>query len=319
MNAGSRQWAMGGGGGLDNSWTELLRLGWADPLAKQLAGSVLGLLLVLVLVRGLRHLATSHIADNNTRYQARKLISFGGYVIGLLVLAVVFSRQLGGLTVAFGVAGAGIAFALQEVIASVAGFVAVSFGGFYRVGDRVQLGGIKGDVIDIGVLRTTLMQIGEWVNADQYNGRIVRVANSFVFKEPVFNYSGEFPFLWDELTLPLRQDSRRPAVRAMMARVAQEVVGDFANAAEKAWHPMTRQYLIEHASVQPLVVMSANANALEFTLRYVVDYKSRRITKDRLFDRLLDELDLAPQDMGLATSTLNIEKFVPLEVRLPGR
>lgn len=82
---------------------------------------------------------------------------------------------------------------------------------------------------------------------------------------------------------------------------------------------MTRRYLIEHASVQPMVAMSANANALEFTLRYVVDYKSRRLTKDRLFSRLLDELDLAPEHMGLATATLNIEKLVPLEVRLPGR
>jgi small-conductance mechanosensitive channel len=63
----------------------------------------------------------------------------------------------------------------------------------------VELGGIKGDVIDIGILRTTIMQIGEWVSGYQYNGRIVRVANSFVFKEPVFNYSAEFPFLWDEI------------------------------------------------------------------------------------------------------------------------
>jgi small-conductance mechanosensitive channel len=104
--------------------------------------------------------------------------------------------------VAIGVAGAGIAFALQEVIGSVAGWIAISFGGFYRPGDRVQVGGIKGDVIDIGILRTTLMELGEWVNSDLYSGRIVRVANSFVFKQPVFNYSGDFPFLWDELRLP---------------------------------------------------------------------------------------------------------------------
>ncbi|MCB0784290.1 MAG: mechanosensitive ion channel, partial [Flavobacteriales bacterium] len=71
-------------------------------------------------------------------------------------------------------------------------------------GDRVQLGGIKGDVIDIGVLRTTLMELGEWVDGDLYNGRMVLVANSFVFKEPVFNYSADFPFLWDELKVPVQ-------------------------------------------------------------------------------------------------------------------
>jgi small-conductance mechanosensitive channel len=302
---------------MDANWHDMVGTAWGEPLVRQGLGALLGLLLVIALARGLRGLATGHIHDSTTRYQARKLIGFAGYTAALLVLAIAFSHQLGGFTVAFGVAGAGIAFALQEVIASVAGFVAVSFGGFYRVGDRVQLGGIKGDVIDIGVLRTTLMQIGEWVHADQYNGRIVRVANSFVFKEPVFNYSGEFPFLWDEITLPLRQDSDRTMARAMMQRVAQEVVGDYAQAAEKAWQPMTRQYLIEHASVQPMVVMSANANALELTLRYVVDYKSRRLTKDLLFSALLDELDKSPERMGLATATLNIEKVVPLELRRP--
>src|SRR5690606_5854844 len=115
--------------------------------------------------------------------------------------------RLGGLTVALGVAGAGIAFALQEVITSVAGWMATIFGNFYKTGDRVQLGGIKGDVIDIGVLRTTIMETGEWVNGDLYNGRIVLVANSFVFKEPVFNYSGDFSFLWDEIVISVQYGS----------------------------------------------------------------------------------------------------------------
>ena len=81
----------------------------------------------------------------------------------------------------------------------------ILFGGFYKTGDRVQLGGIKGDVMDIGVLRTTVMEIGQWVDGDLYNGRIVLVANSFVFKEPVFNYSGDFPFLWDGIKIPIQK------------------------------------------------------------------------------------------------------------------
>lgn len=105
---------------------------------------------------------------------------------------------------ALGVAGAGIAFALQEVITSVAGWIALSFGQFYTIGDRVQLGGIKGDVIDIGMLRTTIMEIGEQVKGDQYTGRIVRITNSFVCQGPVYNYSADFPFVWDEITVPIK-------------------------------------------------------------------------------------------------------------------
>ena len=214
-------------------------------------------------------------------------------------------------------AGAGIAFALQEVIASVAGWLAVSLGGFYGPGDRIQLGGIRGDVIDIGILRTTLMECGEWVHADQYNGRIVRVANSFVFKEPVFNYSADFPFLWDEIMVPIKYGSDYRLAREIIQRVAEEVVGGYAASAEAAWKNVVRKYMIEDASVRPRVTLAANQNWLEFTLRFVVDFKARRATKDELFVRILEEIDKQHDRVGIAASTLNIEKLAPLEVRLP--
>ena len=101
-----------------------------------------------------------------TRYHTRKIITFVSYFVVALYIAGLFSDSLGQLTVVFGVVGAGIAFALQEVIASFAGWVAISFGQFYRPGDRVLLGGIMGDVIDISILRTTLMECGGWVRSD---------------------------------------------------------------------------------------------------------------------------------------------------------
>lgn len=288
----------------------------SHPTTAKLLILALGLIAIMVLARVLRNTITRYVPSDSARYQARKVVTFIGYLVAAIFVALVFSDQLGGLTVAFGVAGAGVAFALQEVIASIAGWVAVSFGGFYRVGDRVQLGGIKGDVIDIGVLRTTMMQVGEWVNSDQYNGRIVRVANSFVFKEPVFNYSGEFPFLWDEITVPIKYGSDYHLARDLIRKVAEEVVGDYARLAEKAWQPVTRRYLVETATVQPLVTMVATQASIGFTLRYVVQYKARRSTKDKLFTRILEEIDKNADRVGIAAATLNIEKVAPLELRL---
>jgi len=151
-----------------------------DPAVGKLVTVSVGLLVVYLLARVLLRTVAGKVKDSDTRYRVRKAISFFAFLVGFFLVAAVLSDQLGSLTVALGVAGAGIAFALQEVIASVAGWVAVSFGRFYRTGDRVKLGGIMGDVIDIAVLRTTLMECGQWVNGDLYNGRIVRVANSFV-------------------------------------------------------------------------------------------------------------------------------------------
>jgi small-conductance mechanosensitive channel len=135
------------------------------------------------------------IKDSTSKYKVRKLINFSGFIIIVLIISIVYSDKLGGITVALGVAGAGIAFALQEVIVSIAGWIAITFGRYYKVRDRILLGGVKGDVIDISVLRTTMMECGQRINGDLYNGRVVRIANSFIFKDPVYNYSGDFPFL----------------------------------------------------------------------------------------------------------------------------
>jgi len=180
----------------------------ADPLVSKLFIAVAGLLVISLLIRSFQYSLTRYLKDSDSRYYGRKLITFSGYLAGFVFITIVFKDRLGGLTVAIGVASAGITFSLQEVIASVAGWIAISAGGFYNPGDRVQIGGSKGDVIDIGILRTTLMELGEWVESDLYTGRIVRIANSFVFKAPVFNYSGDFPYLWDEIKIPVKYRKR---------------------------------------------------------------------------------------------------------------
>ena len=130
----------------------------SDPVTGKIIVTVLIFIAVIVLVRLSQRALGRYIENSERRYRLRKLVAFFGYVIAIFLLSIVFSEKLSGLTVFLGVAGAGVAFALQEVIASAAGWVAMSFGRFYQVGDRVQLGGIRGDVIDIGVLRTTLMK-----------------------------------------------------------------------------------------------------------------------------------------------------------------
>jgi small-conductance mechanosensitive channel len=290
-----------------------------DPTVGKIIVSLIGVLIIAIIVRFLHRSLARRITHHDARYRARKLITFAGYLAGILFITIVFSDQLGHLTVAFGVAGAGVAFALQEVIASVAGWVEISLGRFYQIGDRVQVGGIMGDVIDIGVLRTTLMECGQWVNSDLYNGRIVRIANSFVFKEPVFNYSAHFPFLWDEITVPVKYGSDHQLARDTLQRVVDEVVGDYAVHARAAWKGVVEKYMIEDEKVEPIVTVIANDNWMEFTVRYVVDYKRRRITKDQLFTRILEELDKTDGRVAIASTTIQIVETPAFDVRLMER
>jgi small-conductance mechanosensitive channel len=260
----------------------------------------------------------SGLHDPGTRYRLRKVSSFGQYLIIILFVSILFSESMGKLTIIMGVAGAGIAFALQEVIVSLAGWLAISFGNFYKTGDRIQLGGIKGDVIDIGILRTTLMEIGEWVKSDQYNGRIVQIANSFVFKEPVFNYSGDFPFLWDEVVVPIKYGSDYHLARQILLDTVDPIVRDFTEGARLTWQTMVAKYMIEDAPLDPMVSLVANDNWMEFAVRYVVDYKSRRRVRDRIFTALLDEIGKTDGRVSIASATFHLVEAPVFDVRLRG-
>jgi len=172
-------------------------------------------------------------------------------------------------------------------------------------------------VIDIGILRTTVMEIGEWVKADLYNGRIVRIANSFVFKAPVFNYSADFHFLWDEITVPVKYGSDYHRAREILLAIAREEVGSYIPHAQKDWEQMVRKFMIEKATVEPLVTMVANDNWIEFTVRYVIDFKKRRSTKDLLFTKILDAFEATDGKVTFASATFQLVDAPVLNVRFP--
>ena len=267
------------------------------------------LLLIYLTTTVIKRIIPKYVAETESRYRARKFINFIGYTLIILAILVVYSNQLTGFTVFLGVAGAGIALALQEVIASVAGYIAINFTRFFKVGDRVLLGGIKGDVIDIGVLRTSLMEVGDWVDGDLYNGRIVLVANSFIFKEPVFNYSGDFPFLWDELKVPIKTDGDFEYAKEKFLEILNEVQGDYAEKAKKHWKKMTEKLMVENARVEPMAEMVFDQNWITFTLRYVVDFKSRRRTKDLISTKVLKAIRESGGKIKVASAAFEITAF----------
>ena len=287
-----------------------------DPVVGKIVASLLAVLVVVVLVRYTQRALGRYVEDSQRRYRLKKLVAFGGYVVAILLLSIVFSDKLSGLTVLLGVLGAGIAFALQEVIVSVAGWVALSFGRLYDVGDRVQLGGIKGDVIDIGVLRTTLMECGGWINGDQYNGRVVRVANSFIFKEPVYNYSSDFPFLWDEITIPVRYGSNYEMARQGFQQVLDDLTGEHARQLKGDWRKMTDKYLLEDAQLTPSVSLKMDDNWAEFALRYVVDYKKRRSMKDQISSRILKLIEESEGQIKLGAPSFELASIPPLDINV---
>tara|TARA_R110002124_G_scaffold174286_2_gene341922 strand:- start:934 stop:1833 length:900 start_codon:yes stop_codon:yes gene_type:complete len=287
---------------MENQLEEIIR----NPAFSKIVFLIAGFFTIWFLIKIIRNKLFTHIKDNENRYRANKISSFAGYALSILLLSIAFSDKLGGFTVALGVAGAGIAFALQEVIASFAGWLAIMFGNFFKTGDRVQVGGITGDVMDIGVLRTTVMETGDWVNGDLYNGRIVLIANSFVFKEPVYNYSGDFPFLWDEIEIPFQYGGDYEMATTVILAIGKEIVGDLTIQSKEKWNELQLKYRLETAQTEPMVSLVANNEGVVFTLRYVVDYKKRRYTKTALFTKILTEIEKLNGAVKFPSSTVQI-------------
>jgi small-conductance mechanosensitive channel len=252
--------------------------------------AVIGIVFIHATFHVLEQTLPRRFGRADARYKVRKFVIFSGYLSILLFLAILFEDRLGRLSFAFGVVGAGVAVAMQDVLASIAGAFSIGFSRLYAVGDRVQIGDIRGDVIDIGLLRTTLMETGNWVSRDLYNGRIVRVPNSTVLKGSVFNYSQGFRFMWDEIKVLLTAASDYKLAREMMLRVAKEAIGEYLLEAQTSWKAISDNYRSANPPLEPTVTLVINNGSLEFTVSYVVDYTKRTAMQDQLFTKIVGEI-----------------------------
>jgi small-conductance mechanosensitive channel len=139
-------------------------------------------------------------------------------------------------------------------------------------------------------LRTTLMETGNWVGRDLYNGRIVRIPNSIVLKGSVFNYSQGFQFVWDEIKVVFTTTSSCQFAREMLLRVAKEAIGEYLVAAERSWKAMSDIYESANPSLEPTVALVVDAGNLEFAVSYAVDYRKPTAMKDQLFTKIVQEV-----------------------------
>lgn len=272
--------------------------------------------LILVSFRLIRRSLRMRIEDADIRYKSQKGVEILGYAILVILSLLFFTGNIKDFTITIGLLSAGLAFTLQELILSLAGSVYIFLVKVYKPGDRIEINGIKGDVIDIDSIYTTMMEIGQWVSSDNYSGRIVKLSNAFVFKGPIYNYSREFPFIWDEFNLPIRYGSDIELAKKIIIKVALEELSDYAIKSKTKWQEVVNKYYVEDALVNPTLAISLTDNWIQFNLRYIVDYKKRRLIKHRLNDKIRIEIEKTEGKVILASSTLELIKLPEIKVDL---
>jgi small-conductance mechanosensitive channel len=268
---------------------------------------------------------TSRIASRRVGFWMRQAVSL---LLGLIVVVSLISVWFdnpGRLTTVAGLVTAGIAVAMQRVITSAAGYFLILRGKLFNVGDRIVIGGVRGDVAAVGMLQTTIMEMGEepkeqadspavWVGSRQYTGRLVAVPNAVVFDQPVYNYSREFPFIFEEMRLPVSYSDDWERAEQILLDAAGRHTLQIKDLEQAAIRELQRRYFLGDDRPGPRVYWKITDNWLELTVRFVVRDHGVREVKDAMSRDILKALKAA--GLGVASGTYDIVGLPPIEVQL---
>jgi small-conductance mechanosensitive channel len=277
------------------------------------------------LLRGVGKLVLKNRRSQKVIFWTRQAINVLLAIILLFGVTSIWFSEPQRMATFLGLVSAGVAFALQKPITSLAGYIVILRGKTFNVGDRIVMGGVRGDVIELGFIQTTIMEMGEpppvqdappavWVEARQYTGRVVTVSNSVVFDEPVFNFTREFPFLWEEMRIPIGYKDDRRRAEQILLDIAQKHTVKFQEIGEKDLEELHRRYFTKKADVRPRVYFRLTDNWIEMTLRFIARSEGVRDLKDAMSREIIDALDAAK--IGIASSTYDIVGLPPVKVKL---
>jgi small-conductance mechanosensitive channel len=250
-------------------------------------------------------------SDEFSSYYYRRIGRYLTMLAGIVALIVVWRSVIGHLALFGGLVVAGLAFAMQEAIGAVAGWFNILSGGIYRTGDRVELGGVKGGVIDITLLRTKVLEMGSgrsdeasWVGGRQYTGRIVSISNKATFTTPTYNYSQFFDFVWEELRIPVPYGTDWHLAEQIVLEEAQEVSAT--EGAREAMEAMTSRFPVPKQEIEPRVYVTLTDNWVELAARFVIPVRESRTIHDRMSRAIKKRFEEAGIEIASSTMVVTV-------------
>ena len=277
---------------------EWLRFRWqALRRAYQASVAVPGLSIaaILTLHLALRYLILPIFARRDRLFVFRRNLGYATALLILVVLVRFFLEDLKDIGTVLGIAGAALVIALQDLCSAFAGWFVIVASGKVRVGDRVEIGGVLGDVIDIQLLRTTLNELNHWMRVDEPTGRVVAIPNSFIFKEKVVNLTHVHPYVWSRLDIIVTFETPAIEARETLWKILQETTRDVFEEAREAARQMEKRYGAQDATYEPKLVNSIDDSGVTFGLLYITHYRQRSAMRNRLNERIIEEFSRNPR------------------------
>ncbi|MEM6525017.1 MAG: mechanosensitive ion channel family protein [Bacteroidota bacterium] len=229
------------------------------------------------------------IRDPKVRYYWRNGVKYFTVTLGLILISIVWIKQIDSLATFLGLLSAGLAIALKDPIINFAGWLFIIIRRPFDVGDRVQIGNQAGDVIDIRFFQFTINEIGNWVDADQSTGRIIHVPNGKVFTESQTNYDQGFSHIWNELGVQVTFESDWEKAKALLEEIVAKHCAHFTDAARKKLLDASKKFMIYYNTLDPIVYVAVKDSGVMLTMRYLCIPNKRRVTEDAIWRDVLSE------------------------------
>ncbi len=269
--------------------------------------SALVAIIIYSLVIIIEKIITKNVSNLKRRHTAKKATLYIGTLITVIAIGFLWAKDLKTFTVVISVMAAGLVVALGDVFLSIAGWFLLLVRRPFEAGDRVQIGDVKGDVIDIRLFQTSLLEIGNWIKEDQSTGRVVHISNSALFKGPVFNYTRGFEFLWDEIKMVVTFETNWRRAEEIMLRHAKKEAERVSEEMARLIKKMAERYYIFYEKLTPIVYIKVVDNGIELSLRYLTEAKKRRYYYDSLNRLILDDFS-KEDDVNFAYPTYRLVK-----------
>jgi small-conductance mechanosensitive channel len=285
---------------------------------------IIGLAILLSrILQAIAGLAFRKRQDVRVRFWTQQTIRITTVVVLVVGILSVWFDNPGRLTTFIGLMSAGLAVALQRVVTALAAYFVILRGKVFHVGDRIAMSGVRGDVIDLGFIRTTIMEMGQspgeqgddpsvWVESRQYTGRIVTVTNDKIFDEPVYNYTADFPYIWEEMHVPIQYTADRKRAEQILLEAVKRHTVKVSEVAKEDLEEMRRRYFLDSANLDPKVYLRLTDNWIQLAVRFVSRTRGSRELKDKISREILAALDEA--GIQVASATFEIVGLPPLRV-----
>jgi small-conductance mechanosensitive channel len=269
----------------------------------ELQQGFLATVVAIAVFAGLRYIALRivyrRVQDTKALYQWRKTITYTTYLLGLLVVGRIWIQGFSSVSTFLGLLTAGLAIALRDLIVNFAGFLFIMWRRPFDVGDRVQIGDYRGDVIDLRVFQFSLMEIGNWVDADQSTGRVIHIPNGKIFQEAQSNYSTGFAYIWNEIPILVTFESDWKKAKDILSDIAKKDADPLSRAAEESVRRAARKFMIFYTHLSPVVYTKIADSGVLLTIRYLCEPRNRRGTEQTISEEILerfaecDDIDFA--------------------------